>query len=1521
MAPFMDPSAPTRFLRSLLSCSLALSLGTARADLVRVPNTTLNLPAQLPAATGYSTANALGTLTFSAPICTAYPSGETNRLYVVQRGGLIRVVNNLGTTPAAASFMDLATYLSAQGTPLSQNGENGLLAMAFHPDYNQNGFFFLYYSITSGGQLYQRLARFKATGTAGNYNAATSADPATQAPLLTMRDEASNHNGGDLAFGADGYLYISLGDEGGANDQFNNARLINKDFWGQMLRLDVDNAPVNLAPNPHSAVHAGAYRIPRDNPFIGYTSWHGGTISASSVRTEIFASGLRNPFRFSIDPATGRIFLGDVGQGNYEEINIVAKGGDYGWSWREGLHAFTSGPAPATAPASYAAFRKDPIYEFDHSNDGSGNDAVIYGNAVMGGIVYRGNQLPELHGKYLFGDNGTGIIAALTENTSTGVWSGQRLTSVGSIADFGTDPRNGEPLLCSLSGTIRRLTRSGTSGTPPPATLSATGAFSNLATLTPNAGIVPYQPNVDFWSDYAHKSRWFSIKNTSDTMTWTASGNWTFPTGMVWIKHFDFDTTRGDPGTRRRLETRFLVKTATGVYGLSYKWRADQSDADLVSEEGLSEVVPSSSPAQTWRFPSRAECVTCHSAVAGHALSFNNPQMNREHVYGGASQNQITALSDAGYFSSPATGVGSLPAFARADDSAQTLEWRVRSYLSVNCVQCHQPGGAAQGNWDARHTTPVNSANLIYGALVNDAGDADSCFVVPQDTGHSMLLRRLQGNSVPRMPPLATSQRDLAAEQLVTDWINSLTPRQSGVLAIEAPPGGSIPVNETAGKVQIVVRRTNGSEGEVRFTVATVNGTAFAGSDFQPPTSSVQVIPNGETDHIVDIPILNPPGTNELNENFIVQISNPTGGATLGPTTSVTVTIVDSVDDVAPPAPTITRPAAGVAEGVNTLGSFEAKGTATDGKGVGRVEVTLNDVVVGNAALDVPGASSTPWKLQVTPVTGTNTIKVQTFDTQELPSPPVTRSFLTTRPLGVEFDASLGGVTAGFTPSPSYREVGKSLSITATPKASPPALFTGWTLAGVDVAQGNATFSAQRLGMASSSLEKQALTFIFREGLILQAGFTANPYTSAVIGTYNGLIAASPTLPDRANGDDGSVPSLSTEGYFSATVMSTGAFSAKLTIDGFVLNLAGSFDQQGRARFGTTRSLTQVVARPNKPSLIVKLDIGGPALSVAPAGKITGQVTAMQFPQGAGPASVSTVVADRAHFTGLTDVLTVPDDYLTVTGSAASPTGRTDGVFTVRLPSVPLASQPDRIATVLTERDYPQSSGVGTLRVTKAGLVTLTATLADGTPVAASSTLSSDLRAALFAQLYSLKGFLSAPIQLDHAQTDSDLKAQSGKAVLWSRPFIGTSHYYPFGWAETLELDLLGARYVAASNQGVLKAPNGAPLQDADADGNVTLTFSLGQLSAELVKSANLSKADVVTKVPSNDLTFTMTVNRATGAITGTFDHTDDTKPSYNAIIFQKGPNAGAHGYFLTKQPTPIDFTGESGRVLIIGQP
>lgn len=750
----------------LCFCSVFTLACGAFGQLVREPNTTLTLPATAPVLTGYVTEDALAPLTFSNPIALRTPPGVTDRLFVVQRNGRIQLVDLQLMTKTL--FLDVG--LAAGGTIPTDN-ENGMLSMAFHPDYANNGYFYVFYSMMAEtpARLFQRVARFRANGVPGSYHLATTADPASHMPMITQRDQRGSHNGGDMHFGADGYLYISLGDEGAGNDQWDNARFVNKDFFSAVMRLDVDMGPSSLAPNGHtqdstaypSAVHPGTYAIPADNPFIGITSYNGTAVDPTAVRTEFWATGFRNPWRFSFDPPTGRLFLGDVGQGAREEVNIVTAGANYGWSYREGE---ISGPRWASTPPG-AVFVL-PIHLYNHAN------TTMTGQCVTGGLVYRGTRLPELSEAYIFGDYLAGHLWALRQ--TEGTWVKQYLGIDKGIVAFGADPRNGDTLLCDMqAGLVKRLARSFAS--IPPATLSATGAFASLANLTPNPGIVPYDVNLPFWSDHAQKSRWFSIPNATDTIQFSADGHWQFPTGQVWIKHFEMEMERGVPSSLRRLETRFLVASGAGVYGLTYKWRTDGSDADLVEESGAEETlqitVNGELTPQVWRYPSRAECLTCHTAAGGFALSFQTRQLNRTHAYGGSVENQISALAGAGYFSEPVSAVG-LSAHVAPADASQSLEHRVRSYLAVNCSSCHVPG-AGVGIWDARGSVPTDAAGIIRGLLNDNSGDEANRVLAPGDIAHSMLLRRMRGDGVPRMPPLGSHLLDTEGLALIESWVMS----------------------------------------------------------------------------------------------------------------------------------------------------------------------------------------------------------------------------------------------------------------------------------------------------------------------------------------------------------------------------------------------------------------------------------------------------------------------------------------------------------------------------------------------------------------------------------------------------------------------------------------------------------------------------------------------------------------------------------------------------------------------------
>ena len=724
----------------------------------RVANTTLRMPPN-PPVPGYATTNAFPGLSFTNPIVITTPPGETNRLFVAQQNGVIILVTNLAA-PTLTVFMDIRTRVSG-GTP---NDERGLLGLAFHPGFETNRYFFLYYSTTdttpAGSGLHQRLSRFEASALNPNAGLANS-----EIVLLSMFDQANNHNGGDMHFGADGYLYLSLGDEGDANDTRNNSQIIDKDLWAGIVRLDVDRRPENLNPNPHASIAMGTtnFSIPADNPFVGVTQWYGSNLVPSRVRTEFYAIGLRNPWRMSFDPATDRLYCGDVGQGAREEIDIIVKGGNYGWAFREGLIA-----GPKAMPPG--AMHINPILDYGR---GTGTNQ---GTSVTGGVVYHGDRLPGLDGAYIFADYVSGNIWALRYNGVTATnWV--RLAGDTGISEFGIDPRNGDVLLADQNDDqIKRLVYAPGAGGILPPTLAGTGAFTNLTTLEPHAGILSYDVNVPSWNDGTAMQRWFYIP-TARQITFRPSQSWSFPTGSVWIQHFELELTNGVPESRRRLETRFLVRdSAQGVYGVTYRWDDTQNNATLVPEAGMEEtfvIDDGGTPRnQTWRYPSRTECIVCHVTAVGLALGFNTPQINRAHLYdNGVTDNQIRAMNNAGYFSpsGPVTNEHSFRSLAAIGHEEVSVEQRVRSYLTANCVQCHRGGG----RFDARIFTPLSTANIVNGPLNDNGGDTNNRVVVPESLAHSMLLTRMSATSTNRMPPLGSTQVDAQAIALISLWITN----------------------------------------------------------------------------------------------------------------------------------------------------------------------------------------------------------------------------------------------------------------------------------------------------------------------------------------------------------------------------------------------------------------------------------------------------------------------------------------------------------------------------------------------------------------------------------------------------------------------------------------------------------------------------------------------------------------------------------------------------------------------------
>lgn len=352
----------------------------------------------------FKTVNAYPKLSFNAPVEYTHANDGTNRVFVVEQAGQIRVFDNNENASSASTYLDIRSKVE-------YGGEMGLLGLAFHPKFKDNGFFYVNY--TKNNPRETVVSRFKASSAN-----ASQVEPGSEVILLKFAQPYSNHNGGKVVFGPDGYLYVATGDGGSGGDPQNNGQ--DRSSWlGKILRVDVNST------------EKGNYGIPADNPFKG---------NKDAVREEIFAYGLRNPWRISFDDK-GQLWAGDVGQNAIEEIDIVKKGGNYGWRLKEGNSDFN-------AKDSKAADFVGPIWQYNHNN----GDV-----SVTGGIVYRGQAAPALQGKYVYADFASGRVWALTPNGTQAATNQEILARAGSISAFGEDQKN-EMYLCDLgSGKILKL--------------------------------------------------------------------------------------------------------------------------------------------------------------------------------------------------------------------------------------------------------------------------------------------------------------------------------------------------------------------------------------------------------------------------------------------------------------------------------------------------------------------------------------------------------------------------------------------------------------------------------------------------------------------------------------------------------------------------------------------------------------------------------------------------------------------------------------------------------------------------------------------------------------------------------------------------------------------------------------------------------------------------------------------------------------------------------------------------------
>ncbi len=675
-------------------------------------------------------------LVLDRPVALLQAPGNDARWYLVEQGG--RVMSF--TRGSDDSAQNLTTFTQFPANQIQTNGEAGLLGMAFHPEFATNRQVFLSYTRPGTvSPLISRVSRFITTPDATALNPGIAEEV-----LLAQEQPYLNHNGGHIAFGADGYLYIGLGDGGSGNDPLGNAQ-DRSNLLGALLRIDVDR---------RDDVRGTAYAIPADNPYADAANCD----DPEGCRAEIFAYGFRNPWRWSFDrekQALATIFLGDVGQEQWEEINQVQSGGNYGWNVVEGnqcldvMNCETSGLIA-------------PLVAYSHANNAC---------SVTGGYVYRGTAIPALQGQYLYADYCNGRISRVTYDAQGQAEPALLIASGLTISSFAQDAEGELYVLDHAAGRVFQLVEAAApiAGGGFPENLADTGCVNPLQPQEPAQDMIPYDVNGAFYSDGALKQRWMAIPGNGQ-ITISADGDWQLPVGSVLMKHFRV--------AGQLIETRLFARHGNGVWaGYSYEWNDSQTAATRVSGGKTRRIGQ-----QEWIFPHSAECLQCHTEVAGWTLGLETAQMNRSIFYPdtGRTANQLSTYDAIGLFVRPLTlapsALDSLEPLAVSGQVPADPQAQARSYLHVNCAQCHRPGGPTPVDMDLRYATELVAMNICNQPVSHSTlGISGVRRLVPGEADKSMLLQRVMRRDAHGMPPLGSHIPDSFGVSLLRDWITGLS--------------------------------------------------------------------------------------------------------------------------------------------------------------------------------------------------------------------------------------------------------------------------------------------------------------------------------------------------------------------------------------------------------------------------------------------------------------------------------------------------------------------------------------------------------------------------------------------------------------------------------------------------------------------------------------------------------------------------------------------------------------------------
>lgn len=688
----------------------------------RPANPTCHAPARPPLeSAGVTLELAWPALSFYRPTNLVHPPGDDSRWYVTESEGIIYVFDDDPAVSSADVFVDLEDRVVGQ---LEGGGEMGLLGMAFHPDFSTNGEVLLSYTTGEVGAFVSRVSRFVSR------DGGRTLDPDSEEILLTHPQVNHNHNGGRIVFGPDGMLWIAFGDGGTSAGQ--DAAIDLQRFNGKLLRIDVDGGD--------------PYAIPPDNP----------DPTGAAVAPEVWAWGLRNPWGWSFDSATGDLWLGDVGSDVVEEVNRIEKGGNYGWPCCEGDEC-----------RDWWVECRDrdmlePVYAYPHAA----------GQAVIVGAVYQGDALPALRGTLVFGDFQAGWLRGLSYDDTGAPQVETLIEGLPLLVSGFAEDLAGELYVVAFSGVgqVYRLVPAedegdtgDAAGEPFPQTLAETGCLDPADPTQPADGLIPYDLNAPFWSDGLDKQRWFALPDGA-TITVEEDGRWTLPVGSVVVKAFRQD--------EQPVETRLMVRHDDGGWaGYTYVWQ--DGEARLVSHGQRLDL-----DGQPYAVPTGWQCLACHREESGRTLGLETAQLAREVTYpGGRVADQLLTLQHIGVVD----GVPDAAPLVDPSDADAPVADRARVWLHTNCASCHRAGAAGTGALDLRWQTPLAETGACDVApTAGNLGLDDPRLLAPGHPERSVLLQRVRTDGVGRMPPMGSLVVDAQGAALLEAWIAGLEGCEEG---------------------------------------------------------------------------------------------------------------------------------------------------------------------------------------------------------------------------------------------------------------------------------------------------------------------------------------------------------------------------------------------------------------------------------------------------------------------------------------------------------------------------------------------------------------------------------------------------------------------------------------------------------------------------------------------------------------------------------------------------------------------